>query len=125
MPEGAILILSERLLAMACGVPPGGSLRTELIIMSKEVAVLEKAQEERESDIHLRVREGYDSAVADCWKRELKALQEDPITYMRDLISDNLEPTSQIDVPGVGECGVRANDIMHLVDDAIERGRQK
>lgn len=40
-----------------------------------EVAALRSALEEREADMHRRIRAGYDKTVADCWRARLAEVE--------------------------------------------------
>jgi hypothetical protein len=44
--------------------------------LEQDVAHWRERAEEREADMHLRIRQGYDKAVADCWRAEVAKVTE-------------------------------------------------
>jgi len=62
-----------------------------------EVDRLRTALEEREADMHMRIRQGYDKTVADCWRAKValleKALEDAPCAWLPELRHEPLECT--------------------------------
>jgi len=52
-------------------------MREEIDRLTAENAALRERVEEREADMHVRIRQGYDSTVADCWKARVAVLERE------------------------------------------------
>lgn len=50
--------------------------QARIATLEADVARLREALNERESDMHIRIRQDYDKTVADCWRAEVARLRE-------------------------------------------------
>lgn len=59
--------------------------------LRRDVERLTKALEEREADMHLRIRRGYDKTVADCWRAKVAEVErERDAAYAASVRSDEV-----------------------------------
>ena len=91
-------------------------LAARLAQAERERDALKAALEEREHDMHMRIRAGYDKTVADCWRARVSELEGvltklERQTRDHDFLPDHAcaecVPTGEIIVPGF-QCGRHA-----------------
>lgn len=61
------------------------AMRAELTRVTAERDALRKSLEERDADVHRRVRASYDATIADCWRAEVARVEAE-----RDALRDQL-----------------------------------